>query len=78
MGMRNPIIAVPPSRNERICCSHCSVSVSAVNSVGQSPVKFINLHFPGKPVVFNVLAMLSQITGLIKKKLISMHMWSIQ
>ncbi|KTG47911.1 hypothetical protein cypCar_00001743 [Cyprinus carpio] len=47
MGMRNPIIAVPPSRNERICCSHCSVSVSAVNSVGQSPVKFINLHFPG-------------------------------
>ncbi|XP_016335822.1 interleukin-12 receptor subunit beta-2-like [Sinocyclocheilus anshuiensis] len=45
--MRNPIIAVPPSRNERICCSHCSVSVSAINSVGQSPVTFIHLHFPG-------------------------------
>ncbi|XP_059426915.1 interleukin-12 receptor subunit beta-2-like [Carassius carassius] len=46
-GMRNPIFTVPPSRNERICCSHCSVSVSAINSVGQSPGKFIHLHFPG-------------------------------
>uniref|UniRef100_A0A672MVD2 Interleukin-12 receptor subunit beta-2-like n=1 Tax=Sinocyclocheilus grahami TaxID=75366 RepID=A0A672MVD2_SINGR len=46
-GKRNSIIAVPPSRNQSICCSNCSVSVSAVNSEGQSPVKIIQLRFPG-------------------------------
>uniref|UniRef100_A0A671T0H6 Interleukin-12 receptor subunit beta-2-like n=1 Tax=Sinocyclocheilus anshuiensis TaxID=1608454 RepID=A0A671T0H6_9TELE len=46
-GKRNSITAVPPSRNQSICCSNCSVSVSAVNSEGQSPVKIIQLRFPG-------------------------------
>ncbi|KAF4112282.1 interleukin-12 receptor subunit beta-2 isoform X2 [Onychostoma macrolepis] len=46
-GIMNSIIPVPPTRKERICYSNCSVSVSAINSVGQSPVKFIQLHFPG-------------------------------
>ncbi|XP_050969127.1 interleukin-12 receptor subunit beta-2 [Labeo rohita] len=43
----NSFIAVPPSRNQSICCSNCSVSVSASNSDGHSPVKFIPLHVPG-------------------------------
>ncbi|XP_073708492.1 interleukin-12 receptor subunit beta-2 [Garra rufa] len=47
MEIKNSIIAVPPRRNQSICCSYCSVSVSAINSVGQSPVKFIPLHFAG-------------------------------
>ncbi|XP_067230916.1 interleukin-12 receptor subunit beta-2 isoform X2 [Chanodichthys erythropterus] len=38
---------IPTSRNHHICCSHCSVSVSAVNSKGQSPAKFIELRSPG-------------------------------
>ncbi|XP_067315993.1 interleukin-12 receptor subunit beta-2 [Pseudorasbora parva] len=42
---RNSIV-YPPSRNMSICCSHCSVSVSAVNSMGQSPHKIINLRSP--------------------------------
>lgn len=65
--MRNSIIAVPPTRNKRICCSHCSVSVSAVNSVGQSPVKFIQLHFPGKPVFFYVTNAEPNNCGLVKR-----------
>ncbi|XDV35711.1 hypothetical protein PO909_005605 [Leuciscus waleckii] len=36
----------PPSRNKSICCFTCSVSVSAVNSKGQSPGKFIELRSP--------------------------------
>ncbi|KAG1938533.1 interleukin-12 receptor subunit beta-2 [Pimephales promelas] len=36
----------PPSRNKSICCFNCSVSVSAVNSKGQSPGKFIELRSP--------------------------------
>ncbi|XP_052455676.1 interleukin-12 receptor subunit beta-2 isoform X2 [Carassius gibelio] len=46
-GKRHSIIVVPPSRNQSICCYNCSVSVSAVNSEGQSPVKIIQLRFPG-------------------------------
>uniref|UniRef100_A0A9J8BVJ8 Interleukin 12 receptor, beta 2a n=3 Tax=Cyprinus carpio TaxID=7962 RepID=A0A9J8BVJ8_CYPCA len=46
-GKSNSIIAVPPSRNQSICCYNCSVSVSAVNSEGQSPVKIIQLRLPG-------------------------------
>ncbi|ROL44469.1 Interleukin-12 receptor subunit beta-2 [Anabarilius grahami] len=38
---------IPPSRNDHICCSNCSVSVSAVNSKGQSPAKFTELRSPG-------------------------------
>ncbi|XP_043097614.1 interleukin-12 receptor subunit beta-2 isoform X2 [Puntigrus tetrazona] len=43
----NSSIADPRRRNKTTCCSHCSVSVSAVNSVGQSPDKFLYLHSPG-------------------------------
>nr|XP_055070079.1 interleukin-12 receptor subunit beta-2 [Misgurnus anguillicaudatus] len=32
--------------NRPICCDSCSVSVSAINSKGQSPAKFINLRSP--------------------------------
>ncbi|KAK2889271.1 hypothetical protein Q8A67_014646 [Cirrhinus molitorella] len=45
--IKNSFITVPPSRNQSICCSDCSVSVSAINSDGQSPDKFIQLHSAG-------------------------------
>ncbi|XP_051752447.1 interleukin-12 receptor subunit beta-2 isoform X1 [Ctenopharyngodon idella] len=38
---------IPPRKKNYICCSNCSVSVSAVNSKGQSPAKFTELHSPG-------------------------------
>ncbi|NP_001106977.1 interleukin-12 receptor subunit beta-2 [Danio rerio] len=45
-GNSREIIVVPRRINESICCSDCSVSVSAVNSMGQSPENFIKLQTP--------------------------------
>ncbi|XP_051996821.1 interleukin-12 receptor subunit beta-2-like isoform X1 [Xyrauchen texanus] len=41
------IIVGPTRRHYNICCTYCSVSVSAINSVGQSPVRFIELRSLG-------------------------------
>ncbi|XP_051987123.1 interleukin-12 receptor subunit beta-2-like [Xyrauchen texanus] len=41
------VIVGPTRSHYNICCSHCSVSVSAINSGGQSPDKFIELHSLG-------------------------------
>ncbi|TRY77659.1 hypothetical protein DNTS_005804, partial [Danionella cerebrum] len=37
---------IPPKTNQTVCCSQCSVSVSAENSMGQSPQRFMRLLPP--------------------------------